>query len=55
MKMASLQASNHQNCSFLGFSVFLTMQNKRLHEMFPESSTGSGFGIIMTCNVGAQT
>ena len=55
MKMAFLQTSNHQNCSFLGF---LAMQNKRLYEKFPESSTGSDFGKIMTiiaCNVGAQT
>ena len=31
------------------------MQNKRLHEKFPESSTGSGFGKTMTkmtCNAG---
>ena len=55
MKIVSLQASNHQNQSFLGFIVFLTMQNKRLHVKFPESSTGSGFGKIMTCNAGIQT
>ena len=52
MKMASLQANNHQN------KCLLAMQNKRLHEKFPESSTGSGIGKIMTtmtCNAGAQT
>ena len=58
MKMASLQASNYQNGSFLGFIVLFSMQNKRLHEKFPESSTGSGFGktmTMMTWNAGAQT
>ena len=50
---ASLQAINHQNHSFLGFIVLFS---NRLHEKFPESSTGSGFGKIMTiltCNAGA--
>ena len=48
MNIASFKASNHQNRSFLGFIVLLAMQNKRLHEKFPESSTGRK---IMTCNV----
>ena len=28
--------------------MFLAVQNKRPHEKFPESNTGSGFGKIMT-------
>ena len=58
MKTVSLQASNHQNRSFKVSLCFLAMQNNRLHEKFPESSTESGFGkimTIMTCNAGAQT